>query len=167
MADPCCDNCGATVKITSQVISGIPDPNSQAGPAGPPGPAGPQGSPILIRALTQQGLFTEPLMLLRTDAETTILKVIAVVTGPQGSSATFNIYQHATANGPGTAIFPQAITASSMATGHVYPDEQAFVADPLIIPEGNFLWLETSATTGPLETLFVQISYKQACEPCV
>lgn len=166
MVDPCPCDSTSTLKITSQVISGTPDPNTGTGPKGDTGPAGPQGSPILHRSLTIQGTFTDPVMLMFTDKAITVRKVLAVVSGTT-PTATLNVYQASTANGIGTPIFQLSLVADAVATGNAVPGDQDFTDDPMVIPADRFVWLKVSATTGTLTSLFIQFSYQMECEDCI
>lgn len=95
----------------------------------------------------------EDITMMYTSSSITINKVFSVLRGSAGQSVTISLHYATTRNAAGTAIVSaQAVTATSS------------IADVTktvntTVDAGNFIWLETSATAGTVNELFVQFTY--------
>lgn len=95
----------------------------------------------------------EDITMMYTSSSITINKVFSVLRGSAGQSVTISLHYATTRNAAGTAIVSaQAVTATSSIADVTKTANTT-------VDAGNFIWLETSATAGTVNELFVQFTY--------
>lgn len=96
----------------------------------------------------------EDVTLLYTSASVTIQAVEGVVRGSATPTVTVTLRYDADRNAAGTAIV-SAQSVSSTTTGN-----NLTLTANTTVPAGNFVWLETTATSGTVNELFVGLLYR-------
>jgi hypothetical protein len=86
------------------------------------------------------------------DTQTTMTRMVAVVSGIGGPSVTWTIRFGADASGVGTELVTGGTTTTSTTTG-----SDVIALTVTNIPAERFLWLETTAQSGTVATLAVTI----------
>ncbi len=95
----------------------------------------------------------EDVTIMYTSASMTIQGVQAVLRGSAGQSVTISLHYDATRSNAGTAIVSaQAVTSTTTATA-------VTLTANVSVPANNFIWLETTATAGTVNELYVQFEY--------
>jgi hypothetical protein len=115
---------------------------------GPPGPMPPQ---VVWLASPQAN---DRRILLRAPQALTISRVDAVLTGGTSPSISFSLRHGADVSAAGTAVTTDPITTASTTSGSVSTSFQ----DPAI-PEGQWLWLEVTASSGSPQALTLSVLF--------
>ena len=93
-------------------------------------------------------------ILMRAPQALTISRVDAVLTGGTSPSISFSLRHGADVSAAGTAVTTDPITTASTTSGTASTNFQ----DPAI-PEGQWLWLEVTASSGSPQALTVSVQF--------
>ena len=113
------------------------------------------GWEIQTKAITVESpTNTEDISIFYTDVAITIEKMTAVLRGSATPSVTWTIRHNSDRSAAGTEVVTGGTATTNTTTG-----EQVTVFNDATIPAGSFVWLETTAQSGTVDTLHITIKY--------
>ena len=118
--------------------------------------------PVMSKSITVENpTATEDISMFYVDDAVTITKVVIVTTGSDTPSLTVDIRHHTDRSNAGNALItsPTASTAAAnnaTTTGHIITS-----FDDATVPADSFIWFETDAKSGTVNTASVTIFYRQ------
>lgn len=97
---------------------------------------------------------TEDLPIFRAENAVTINKMVAILVGSDTPSVTYTIRHGPDRNAVGTEVVTGGNTVTSITTG-----DTVVVFDDATIPTGNFVWFETTAKSGTISSMGLDLYY--------